>query len=132
MCLGIRSLEFRISNNSTVQNKAKLYLKIFIIAIVVSSILGYAYLRTKDLIGGPQVNIHSPEDGTTVDNALIVIRGTAKNISSITLNDRQIFTDEQGRIQEEILLIYGYNILEIKVRDRFGREAVETLELVYK
>jgi len=115
-----------------VQTKTKLYLRILIVAIAVSGILGYAYLKTANLVQGPQITIITPENGATIDEALIVIKGTTKNISGITLNDRKIFTDELGNIKEEILLTYGYNIFEIKAQDRFGREAVKTLELVYK
>ena len=113
-------------------HKTKLYIKIIIIAIVVSGIMGYAFYRTEDLIRGPQILIHSPINGRTVDESLVHIEGVARNISSITLNDKTIFIDESGNIKEEVLLIYGYNIITLYAQDRFGREVTKTLELVYK
>ena len=119
-----------LQNNDAIS--VGVYIKILIIIVVVSGILGYAYLRTQDLLQGPQVFIFSPQSGDTVDEALVVIEGKTQNIGSITLNGKEIITDEKGNIREERLLIYGYNIFEIKARDKFGKETTKTLELVYK
>ena len=48
------------------------------------------------------------------------------------MNDRQMFTDEEGEFSEKLLLSYGYNIITVKAKDRFGRETKKTLELIYK
>ena len=85
-----------------------------------------------NLIEGPQIIITAPENGSTVNFSLINIVGKARNITSISLNGRTIFIDEDGRIKERVLLSYGYNVLELKAQDRFGREIKKTLELVYK
>jgi hypothetical protein len=58
--------------------------------------------------------------------------GEAKNVSYLSLNGRQIFTDESGTFSEKLLLPYGYTIMTLKARDRFGRSRTYTLELVYK
>jgi len=115
-----------------VPNKTKLHLKIIITAIVVAGVFGYAYSRMRNLIEGPQIVITAPENGRTVDSSLINIRGETRNITSISLNGRTIFTDEDGHIQERVLLSYGYNVLEFRAQDRFGREIKKVLELVYK
>ena len=113
-------------------NKAKLYLKIIAVTIAVTSVLGYAYYRTSDLIDGPQVLIETPQNGKTIEESFTLIEGRTQNISDITLNGRHIFTDEAGKIREEALLTYGLNVFEIRARDRFGREITKVLEVVYK
>ena len=113
-------------------NTAKIYLTIFTIAILASVVLGYTYYRTTDLLLGPQIIIETPANGTTIEESLVHIRGTTKNITNITLNGRNIFVDESGTIKESLLLTYGYNVLELSAKDRFGRETKETLELIYK
>ena len=40
--------------------------------------------------------------------------------------------DQNGHFSEGILLTYGYNVLEIKSKDRFGKEIKEILQIVYK
>ena len=81
---------------------------------------------------GPIITIHTPENGSTLTESLVTIKGVAENISHISLNDRSIFIDEEGRFQEKLLLSYGYNIMTIKAEDKFGRKTEEILELVYK
>ncbi len=113
------------------QNIASI-LKILVVVLVVFVIIGYTYYRTKDFISGPIVTILSPVNGSTLDNTLVDIKGTAKNISYISINDRQIFTDEAGFFMEKLLLYPGYNIISIKASDKFERNIEKTLELIYK
>ena len=107
-------------------------LKKIVVVIIILTIAGYAYYRTKDFIIGPTITIHSPRDGELVNLSLVEIYGTAKNISYISVNDRQVFTDEEGKFKEKLLLYPGYNIISIKAIDRFERDIEKTLELVYK
>ena len=110
----------------------KTILKITIILITTFIIAGYSYYRTKDFIEGPVVTINYPSDGETIYSPVVEITGTAKNISYITLDDRQIYTDESGNFSEKLLLYPGYNIISIKVRDKFDRQKEKVLEVVYK
>lgn len=93
-------------------------------------VLGYAYLKTRDYIAGPQVTIHSPKNGATLSDSLVEISGTAKNISFISLNDRPIFVDDHGAFKEKLLLYQGYNIISVKAEDRYKRMTEKKLELI--
>ena len=108
------------------------YVKIAAALFFVSSILGYTYFQTRNIITGPTISITLPANGTTLSESLITIEGEAHNITHISINDRQIFVDEEGNFQEQLLLPYGYTIITIEARDKFGRYERKTLELVYK
>ncbi|TAK57077.1 hypothetical protein EPO17_02955 [Patescibacteria group bacterium] len=110
----------------------KFILQWFIIALAVIVIATYGFFASRDLIMGPQIILESPENGSVVENPLVRIQGTTKNINSISLNDRPIFIDQSGRFTEELLLAPGYTILTLRAKDRFGRETVKRLELVRK
>lgn len=110
----------------------KTVLKFSFIALFIIIILSYALFQARNIILGPVIKIETPENGTSLDYSLVNIKGTAKNISLISMNDRQIFIDEHGEFSEKLLLSYGYNIITIKARDRFGRKTEKVLELVYK
>lgn len=110
----------------------KTYLKFTLIGIFAIIILGYALFQARNIISGPVVKIQTPKNGISLEHSLMNIEGVAKNISYISMNDRQIFTDDKGEFSEKLLLSYGYNIITIKARDRFGQETEETLELIYK
>ena len=107
-------------------------IKFWIALLAIVGIVGYGLWKSKELVGGPQLEVHSPLNGALVSESLVEIRGHAKNISFLTLNDDKIFTDEAGDFSEKILLSYGYNVMTIKAKDRFGRERIEILELIYK
>ncbi|MEK7589996.1 MAG: hypothetical protein AAB475_01960 [Patescibacteria group bacterium] len=108
------------------------YIKFGGIALFVVIIFGYAFFQARDIVLGPIVEITGPENNASVENSLVEIIGKAKNISHISMNDKQIFTDDKGIFREKLLLSYGYNIITIKTSDRFGREAEKKLELIYK
>ena len=99
----------------------KLDLKIFVLAIVATGILGYAYARTADLIRGPRVFITAPEDGATVDSSLVEVRGTVKNAASFTINGRVAEINTKGEFGKTVLLAKGWNAIKLSAEDKFGR-----------
>jgi len=107
------------------------YIKFALIIIVVPLICFYAYLQSYEFLAGPSIIIYSPDNGSTVNNNYLEIIGNAKNVASISLNDREISTDMDGGFKEELLLSPGYNIITLKARDRFDRNRLTKLELVY-
>jgi len=105
---------------------------IILVVILVTSIAGYSYYQARNLIKGPQLVIHNPPDGTTLDNPLVKISGSARNIAYISLNNRQIFVDNEGNFNEELLLAPGYNIWKVEAKDKFGRVVSKRIELVLR
>ncbi len=105
-------------------------LKIVTITTAVLFIVGYSGYEARNIIRGPIVEIVAPTDGSTVTEPLIEVRGTAKNISIIRLNDRNITVDEHGVFREKMLLSPGYNIIKLSASDKFGRTKETKLEIV--
>ena len=111
---------------------AKVGIKIITVAIVLTAILGYAYSRADSFIEGTRITITTPRDGATVFRTPVFLKGKIERASHITLNGARVYTDELGTLSEEILLKKGYNIIEVRALDRFGREVKKVLEIVYK
>lgn len=105
-------------------------IKIATITLIVVFIASYSLYESRNLIIGPVIEIFSPLDGSATDTALIEIKGLARNISSISLNDRKITVDNKGIFSEKMLLSPGYNIIKLTVADKFGRSKEKKLELV--
>ena len=114
------------------RRETKFYLKAIIIILFLIALFGYGVFEVWNYATGPKLTILSPKNGIAVSESLITITGQGKNISEITLNDRPITVDETGHFSEKILLSYGYNVLELKAKDRFGKETVQELQIVYK
>ena len=110
----------------------KLIAGIVIIVISVIVLGAYGYLQFREYLRGPGLLLTEPENGAAFASPLIAIAGRAENAAFLTLNGKQIFTDEQGDFREKLLLQEGYNILAIDARDRFGRTARKIVGVVYK
>jgi hypothetical protein len=107
-------------------------LKIGLFIFLGLAILGYTIFQSQKIISGPVINILSPQNGSTLNEELILIEGMTKNISHINLNDRQIFTDKNGYFAEKFLLSPGYNVIKIDAEDKFNKKEQKILELILK
>jgi len=107
-------------------------IKRFIIITSVLLLISYGIFNARNLIMGPTVEIFSPtKDTETVEN-VIDIKGKAQNVAFISLNEKPIFVDPEGKFSEKLLLSPGSNIIEIKARDRFKKEILKTIKIYYK
>ena len=80
----------------------------------------YAIFRSHDLILGVKIKNVNIQDGASQEDTVLQITGNAKNATNLTLNGREISIDEEGRFNETIALLLGYNIINIKAEDKFG------------
>ncbi|MEK7531917.1 MAG: hypothetical protein AAB545_03265 [Patescibacteria group bacterium] len=113
-------------------SKRTSYLRNGIILLFALLLLFFGYLKTKNVFEGPSITIQSPRNGEATTSPLVTIKGVAKNIAHLSLNDRQIYLDQNGVLEEKLLLAEGYNILTLKARDKFGKTTENRIELVYK
>lgn len=112
--------------------RTKRLLGIWIIIVIAAGLVGYAAFQAEALFLGPRLIVDSPISGMSTSTSLVTIEGRASNISYLTLNGNKIFTDEQGKFKERILLSYGYNIITVSAIDRFERSVTKSLQLIYK
>ena len=110
-------------------NRSKLTKYFF--ALFVLIVLAYAYYEARNMLYGPQIVLDS-EEAITVDEELVEISGTVKNVVEITLDGRIVFIDDTGMFAEKLLLAEGLNRFAFEAQDKFGRETREVLEIVYQ
>lgn len=94
-------------------------------------VAGYAMFQAQNIWNGPIIIVEDPSNGGSSPE-VAQIAGVARNIISLTLNGRQIFTDKNGNFAGKLLLSEGYNVVKITAQDKFGRSVDKTVELVYK
>ncbi|MHB1330944.1 MAG: hypothetical protein ACYCY6_03185 [Minisyncoccota bacterium] len=90
----------------------------------------YAIFQGRFIILGPRVSIDSPVGDTLHDTGIIEVTGVARNVSYISLNDRQIHIDRTGRFVEKVVIASGINIIKVALKDRFGRQREELVRVV--
>lgn len=91
----------------------------FVLAVII--VAGYGLFEARRLVGGPNISIDIPLNGSSTSSATVIISGTAQNISFLTINDSPAFTDEQGHFFERLSSPPGYAIFTVAATDRFGR-----------
>lgn len=109
----------------------KKFIQLSLVTLIFIGIIGYAYYRSKDAIWGTTITT-SIEDGSTLENNLLTITGSAPNSSQFTINGRLLLLDKKGDFIDSLLLQDGYNIIELKASDRFGRTKTKILRLYTK
>ena len=78
----------------------KLIIGVSIVALVGFGLVIYAYVQSREYLRGPVLKVEEPQNGSSSTTSLVALVGHTRNISFLTLNGRQIFTDEQGRFKE--------------------------------
>ena len=93
-------------------------------------LIAYSLYQARAILIGPKVWIEHPQDGEALSEPLVTMRGRSSNIAWISLNGRQIFTDEMGGWAEKLIVASGTSIMTVEARDRFGRETKKSIRVV--
>ncbi len=115
-------------------NESRIEIRSIIKLVGSIAILGlitfYVLFQARFLITGPQILLTN-EPPTHNNSRVITLEGQAFNITRLWLNDRQIFTDENGHFKEALVLENGYTITTLRAKDRYGRETRVVRSFVY-
>ena len=105
-------------------------LKIIGIIIAVGIFSFYLFFQARFLIAGPQITLEN-EPPTQNNIRMIELKGTAHNITHLWLNDRPIYTNEDGEFNEALVIENGYTITTLRAKDRYDRETKLVRSFVY-
>ena len=112
-------------------NNVKKIVKIGGLSIFFILIIIYAIIGSRDLIWGVKIRNVNLVNGATITENIIKLTGNAKNAINLTLNGREISVDQSGNFSETIALLSGYNIINIKAKDKFGYVDEKNYQLIY-
>ncbi len=93
-------------------------------------VVWYVHFQARNFLNGPRITL---EDGNTIfhNEQRIQLTGNAENLVMLTLNGKEIHTDENGDFTHLLVLEHGYTIMTLEAQDRFGRTTHITKEYVY-
>ncbi len=91
----------------------------------------YAGYQILGVVHGPRISIVAPVHGSVQNEDHITLTGVSTDIASISVNGHQIFTDQSGTFSEKLLLLDGYNVIEVRATDKFKRTTVAHVEVVH-
>ena len=110
-------------------------LKITITIFVFLALGGYGLFQAREILTGPTLTIDQPKDGMTVSSSTspeITISGEARNISFLSLNGLQIFTDGNGKFSRQVALLQGLNVVSLEAKDKFNKSVKKSLQVIYQ
>jgi hypothetical protein len=94
--------------------------RVILSLVLLGVLLLYVVWQARFLLTGPVIVLRD-EPPQHSNERIVTLSGAARNITSITLNGRQIFTDPHGEFKEALVLENGYTIATIAATDRYGR-----------
>lgn len=109
----------------------KRILKVSLLSILFIFIVIYAFFNARGLIFGVKIKNVNLERKVE-ENNVVKITGNAKNAKNISLNGRNISIDQAGNFDETIILLPGYNIIDILATDKFGYKDEKNYQLIGK
>ncbi len=90
------------------------------VVILFGLIFLYIQFQARNILLGPIISLTESYE-TIQHERTIVLEGIAHNIVKLSLNGREIHTNEQGEFIQTLVLENGYTIMELTAQDRFGR-----------
>ncbi|MEI6238175.1 MAG: hypothetical protein WCP15_01415 [bacterium] len=90
----------------------------------------FATYESKRLVEGPLITLNESYSGISTTSSYLNISGIIQNASETSLNGRKIFIDSSGKFDEKTVLSEGVNRIYIEAKDRFGKYAEKTIEIV--
>ena len=101
-------------------------LSVFFFLIIV-----YAFFCSRDLIFGVKIKNISIIDGSKATESIQKITGNVRNAVKLSLNGREISVDQKGNFDETVALLSGYNVINIKAKDKFGYSDEKNYKIMY-
>lgn len=100
------------------------------LGVLILIVIWYVHFQARNFLEGPAISLDET-GGTIHSEQTILLTGSAHNIVKLTLNGREIHTNEQGEFEQTLVLEQGYTIMTLSARDRFGRTTTVSKEYVY-
>ncbi|MEK7078375.1 MAG: hypothetical protein AAB911_02295, partial [Patescibacteria group bacterium] len=92
------------------------------VAVGVVAVLSYMSWQISVILEKPNLEISFPKEDITVLGSNLTVEGQVSLGDALSINNEQIYSEENGFFKKEIELLSGVNILEIKAVSRFGEE----------
>lgn len=100
------------------------------VTILICLVIWYVHFQARNFLTGPTIMLES-SDTIVYQEQRVVLTGVAQNIVKLTLNGKEIHTNEEGVFTHSLVLEHGYTIMTLEAKDRFGRTTTLTREYVY-
>jgi cytoskeletal protein RodZ len=104
------------------------------IILLIAIAAGFIYLglRIKNIVAPPLLIIDFPAENYTTAENKIVISGQTESEARLFINGRETLSEKTGKFTAEISLKEGLNIISVKARKQYGKEAEVIRQVLVK
>ncbi|EKE25279.1 MAG: XRE family transcriptional regulator [uncultured bacterium] len=97
------------------------------VVMLVASSFVYLYAQVNNFVSAPRLVIIKPADGLITDGNSTHLTGMAEKDAMVFVNDQKVLVSENGEFSEDINLRPGQNVISVKARSKFDKEATQTV-----
>lgn len=115
---------------TTILEKNKSLLQKGFLGILMVSVISFVGCKLYPIIHGPTIDITTLINGSSVQDAMIQISGTASFTQELMVNGKNLALSPNGSFDEKLVLNPGYNVINIQGIDRFGKTSHKTFSLM--
>ncbi|MBT4120884.1 MAG: hypothetical protein HOA57_01430 [Candidatus Magasanikbacteria bacterium] len=108
------------------------FLRYGFVIIFLLSLFFYLGMQVKNIVEPPRLEVYSPPQGFITNEMSMVLNGETDKEVSVSLNGKDIGTDEEGNFEEVIDLSPGVNTLTIEARKKHGKTTREVRHVTLK
>lgn len=113
---------------STVVITPKMIIVSVVLLMVVVSFT-YLYMEVNNFISAPRLVIMKPVDGAVTQGNSTHVAGVAEKDALVFINDQPVLVNEKGEFSEDVGLKPGLNVISVKARSKFDKEAVQSVSV---
>ncbi|MBU2542175.1 helix-turn-helix domain-containing protein [Patescibacteria group bacterium] len=108
------------------------FLRYGLSTILLLSLFIYLGLQVKNIIEPPKLIIYSPSHGYVTEETSVLLQGETDKEAVVSLNGKEVGTDEKNNFEELVNLSPGVNTLTIEARKKYGKITKDVRHVILK
>ncbi len=92
------------------------------VGLVIVGFLGFLVMQIMGFVSPPELTIYQPSQTGNVKTNEIIFSGKTEPGAEVYINNQLIAIDAEGNFKEKVFLKYGTNLIELKAKNKAGRE----------
>lgn len=84
---------------------------------------GYIILKSSPIFLFPRLVVDEPIHGAHIAGNLVGIKGVTDPMTRVTINGFEVYSDEDGKFDLKLPFPKGFQILDVRVANKVGRES---------
>ncbi|MEK7643344.1 MAG: hypothetical protein AAB372_02755 [Patescibacteria group bacterium] len=84
---------------------------------------GYIAFRSSSVFIAPTLELIEPQDGAKIGAQEILVSGLAEPKARIMINGMEAFSGDDGQFAVTVPVQEGYHIIDVRTKNRVGKEA---------